>query len=81
MEKRKRSRFDVAEEDFRAILEKKLRSPLEFSWKDGCATLPGGSLVELSVGFQGGSKNNMLCGISPNHGWTCYKLNKPAQIC
>lgn len=34
MEKRKRSRFDVAEEDFRAILEKKLRSPLDFSWKD-----------------------------------------------
>ena len=34
MEKRKRSRLDVAEEDFRSLLTRKLRSPLEFSWKE-----------------------------------------------
>jgi len=36
LEKRKRSRLEVAEEDFRGLLAKKIRSPLEFNWKDGC---------------------------------------------
>ena len=35
LEKRKRSRLEVAEEDFRCLLAKKIRSPLEFNWKDG----------------------------------------------
>lgn len=34
MEKRKRSRYDLAEEEFRNLLDRKIRSPLEFSWKD-----------------------------------------------
>ena len=34
MEKRKRSRLDVAEEEFRSLLERKVKNPLDFNWKE-----------------------------------------------
>eukprot|EP00435_Cladocopium_sp_Y103_P048931 s2478_g14.t1 len=48
LEKRKRSRLDVAEEDFRGLLAKKIRSPLEFSWKEVTMVLDGEKLPELN---------------------------------
>lgn len=47
LEKHKRSRLEVAEEDFRGLLAKKIRSPLEFNWKEITMVLDGEKLPEL----------------------------------
>ncbi|CAK9019798.1 unnamed protein product [Durusdinium trenchii] len=47
LEKRKRSRLVLAEEDFRSLLERKVKSPLEFSWKEVTMLLDGEKLPDL----------------------------------
>ncbi|CAJ1449690.1 unnamed protein product [Effrenium voratum] len=45
--KRQRCRFDVAEQSFRSLLAKKVKTPLDFSWKEATMILEGEELPEL----------------------------------